>query len=185
MSISTRTGDGGDTRLFSGESVSKTDPRPECYGHMDEASSWLGFAKALVTREDIVPILDHVQQAFFRLGHELATDVAKVDRVPNRIGAEDVRWLDSHVDSLEAALPAPTGFVVPGRSPAHGALHIARTVVRRTERAAVGLRERGLLKNADLVRYLNRLSDLVWLLAEYEVTPEVSISTPTTNSDPH
>ena len=72
----------------------------------------------------------------------------------------------------------------PARS-AHGALHIARTVVRRTERAAVGLQERGLMKNADLVRYLNRLSDLVWLLAEYEVTPEVSISTPAENFDHH
>ncbi len=175
MSIATGKGDEGTTRLFSGEAVPKSDPRPTCYGHMDEASSWLGLAKALVTREEIRPILHEVQEAFFRLGHELATDVAKADRVPNRIGAEDVARLDGHVAALEGVLPPPTGFVVPGVSPAHGALHVARTVVRRTERAAVALKEDGQLANPALLRYLNRLSDVVWLLAEYEVTRDVSL----------
>ena len=176
MSRATGNGDDGTTRLFSGEPVSKTDPRPTCYGHMDEASSWLGLAKALVTRDEIRPILHEIQETFFRLGHELATDLAKVDRVPNRIGSEDVGRLDRHVAALEAVLPAPAGFVVPGVSPAHGALHVARTVVRRTERAAVALQEARLLENPALLRYLNRLSDVVWLLAEYEVTPGASLA---------
>lgn len=175
MSIATRGGDGGNTRLFSGEQVSKTDPRPEAYGHMDEAGSWIGFAKAQVTREEIRPILHRVQEDFFRVGHELATDVAKREQVTSPIGAGDVERLDAHVAALEAILPAPTGFVVPGVSPAHGALHVARAAVRRTERAAVGLRETGLLANEALLQYLNRLSDLLWLLAEYEVTPGVSL----------
>lgn len=175
MSIATGKGDGGTTRLFSGEAVSKTDPRPACYGHMDEAASWVGFAKALVTRAELTPMLHEIQERFFRVGHELATDVAKAERVPNRIGAEDVEWLDGHVAALEEVLPAPTGFVIPGQSPAHGALHVARAVVRRTERAAVGLQEQGMLANPALVRYLNRLSDVLWLAAEYEVTPDVTL----------
>lgn len=176
MSIATGKGDQGSTRLFSGESVSKSDPRPACYGDLDEAGSWLGLAKALATRPEIRPRLHAVQEAFFRLGHELATERGKVDRIRNRIGDEDVAWLDRQVAALEAVLPAPTGFVVPGKSPAHGALHVARTAVRRTERAVVGLHEQGLLANPALLRYLNRLSDMVWLLAEYEVTPAVTLA---------
>lgn len=175
MSIATRKGDDGGTRLFSGERVSKTDPRPATYGDMDEAGSWIGFAKAQVTRPELRPLLHRVQEDFFRLGHELATDVSQAERVPNRIGQGDVQRLDELVAALEAVLPPPTGFVVPGETPAHGALHVARTVVRRTERGAVGMREAGLLRNDALLRYLNRLSDLLWLLAEYEVHPDAAL----------
>ena len=180
MSITTRTGDDGHTRLFSGEQVSKTDPRPACYGDMDEAFSWLGYAKAVVTREELRPVLHTIQETLFRVGHELATDVAQVERIPNRITAADVEWLDGQLATFEAVLPRPTGFVIPGESMANGVLHIARAVVRRTERGAVGLQENQLLTNGELVRYLNRLSDLLWVLANYEAHPEVSLPAPST-----
>jgi cob(I)alamin adenosyltransferase len=167
--IYTRTGDAGTTRLASGAQVSKADPRVEAYGGVDETNAVIGLAR-LSTAADATldPILARIQNDLFDLGADLATPPAKNEAEKPRL-----RILDSQVDRLEAeidALNEPmaplTSFVLPGGSPAAAALHLARTVCRRAERACVALADREAVSTPAL-KYLNRLSDLLFVAARY------------------
>lgn len=171
MRIYTRRGDAGKTSLLFGGRVSKDDPRCEAYGALDEAVSILGLARALTKDRRVRLIVGGLQRELFTVGAELATDASQHERVEARFGVvspEMTAALEVHIDALTAKAPLPREFIVPGGSAASAALDVARTVVRRAERRVVGLRRRGMLPNAEVLRYLNRLSDLLFVLARYE-----------------
>ncbi len=179
MSIVTKTGDQGETGLLYGGRVAKSDARVEAYGTVDEAVAVLGLARALSSHSLVKEAVLDVQKQLFTVAAELAIDVmeyAKFDRHFTRVTTDMVDGLEATIDSVESQVKMPPTFIVPGASPASGALDMARTVVRRAERRASSLQEQGLLENLEIIRYLNRLSDLVYTLARYEnkdADPEV------------
>lgn len=168
--IYTRTGDRGKTRLVTGETVAKTDPRVEAYGAVDELNAVLGLAR-LETAADCVldPILARIQNDLFDLGADLATPEMK-EGSALRIVEPQVKRLEGEIDRLNADLLPLTSFILPGGSRAAAALHLARTVCRRAERRAVALTqappETGAVHGPAL-RYLNRLSDLLFVASRY------------------
>ena len=169
--IYTRTGDKGETRLLFGGRVPKNDPRCEAYGATDEAVSNLGLARALCSDARVRETIAQVQRELFTLGAELATDRSQYETYKQRLPAtspEMTERLEKLMDEMTAEMPPLKGFVLPGGTPGSAALDVARAVVRRAERRAIELQERGLLVNPEIVRYLNRLSDLVFILARYE-----------------
>lgn len=162
--IYTRKGDGGETRLFSGETVSKADLRVDAYGTLDELQAHLGMVRALV---DLAPVRDtifRIQQDLSAACAQLASSPEALSRLSRRIGRDDVARLEEAIDKLVAAYGLPSGFIVPGRSPDSAAAHIARTVCRRGERLVV-LLNRELHGFDDISMYLNRLSDFLFALA--------------------
>jgi cob(I)alamin adenosyltransferase len=170
-SIVTKGGDQGETGLLYGGRVRKTDSRTEAYGTVDEAISALGLARAQVKDRARAATILRVQEELFTVGAELATDRDEYDKLRRHflvITPEHTQRVEAEVDALEAAVPLPDAFVVPGGSVAGGALDLARSVIRRAERRIVALRERGQLANPELLRYVNRLSDLVFMLARAE-----------------
>lgn len=171
MKIYTRTGDDGETRLLFGTRVSKTDPRCEAYGLTDQAVSAMGLARALSRDQHVKDVLLQVQREMFIVGSELATDPSNYQRLREKypvVTPEMVTRLEQVIDELDARMDVPNAFIVPGASPASGALDLARSILRTAERRAVGLKERGLLPNPEVLRYLNRLADLLFMLARYE-----------------
>ncbi|CAN7481904.1 cob(I)yrinic acid a,c-diamide adenosyltransferase [Phenylobacterium sp. LjRoot219] len=168
--IYTRTGDKGRTRLATGESISKTDRRVEAYGAVDETNACLGMAR-LHTGGDAAfdAMLGRIQNELFDLGADLATP-PKPDEAEGaalRILDSQVERLEAEIDALNADLPGLTSFILPGGTPAAAALHLARTVCRRAEREAVRLVESGAPTSPSALRYLNRLSDLLFVAARY------------------
>ncbi|MFI4975563.1 MAG: cob(I)yrinic acid a,c-diamide adenosyltransferase [Caulobacterales bacterium] len=166
--IYTRTGDAGTTRLASGAPVSKADPRVEAYGSVDETNAQIGVARLSTAADRLLdPILARIQNDLFDLGADLATpprpDVATQAL---RIIEGQVTRLESEIDLLNADLAALTSFVLPGGSAAAAALHVARTVCRRAERACVALAS-GEDVNPQALKYLNRLSDLLFVAARW------------------
>lgn len=169
--ITTRKGDRGETSLLFGGRVPKSHPRTEAYGSVDEAVSALGLARALCRTERVRAIVYAVQKDLFVVGAELATDLAYADRLKDeytRVTPAMVERLDEWERSFDAELEIPRQFVIPGDTVAAAALDVARTLVRRAERRAVELRLAGELQNEALLSYLNRLSDLCFILARYE-----------------
>ncbi|MCH7608690.1 MAG: cob(I)yrinic acid a,c-diamide adenosyltransferase [Chloroflexi bacterium] len=170
-SIVTKRGDGGETDLLYGGRVSKTDPRTEAGGALDEAVSALGLARALSGEPLVRTVVDELQRALFTLGAELATDAESHEKLAQHfkaVSAEMTQALEAHIGALEREVDLPPSFIVPGASPASAALDVARSVLRRAERRAVALLERSMLANPEVLRYLNRASDLVFMLARYE-----------------
>jgi cob(I)alamin adenosyltransferase len=167
--IYTRTGDAGETRLASGASVSKADPRVEAYGGVDETNAAIGLAR-LSTATDVTldPILARIQNDLFDLGADLATPPTpdEDDRPRLRIVEGQVARLEAEIDALNAAMAPLTSFVLPGGAPAAAALHVARTVCRRAERSCVALAEREPV-SPEALKYLNRLSDLLFVAARH------------------
>ena len=167
-SITTRTGDNGTTHLFSGERVSKDCPQAHAYGDLDEVVSLLGVARALSPNADTVARLESLQRRLFVVGAELATSREHLARLRERVDEAMLAQLDREREDLEAALPAPGGFILPGGTPAAAHIDLARAVTRRCERKVVGLMEQGVMTNETLLVWLNRLSDYLWLLARAE-----------------
>ena len=171
MSVYTKSGDTGQTRLLFGGRVSKADPRCEAYGATDEAVSAMGLARSLSQDERVKEILLRVQREVFIVGAELATHQEQYEQLQANypvVTAEMVSWLERVIDDLEGKMDRPDAFVVPGASAASSALDFARTVVRSSERRVVALCEQKPLANTEVLRYLNRLSDLLYVLARYE-----------------
>lgn len=167
MRIYTKTGDTGETGLFGGGRVPKDDPRVAAYGQVDELAAALGLALALEPPEFARDELERIQRDLFTLGAELAaTDAAALARaLPGEpIGEADVRALERAIDAREPELEPLTRFILPGGTAKAAALHVARTVCRRAERAVVSLTRTTAVSPAILV-YLNRLSDLLFVLA--------------------
>ncbi len=171
VKIYTRRGDQGETGLFYGDRVSKTDPRCEAYGTIDEAVSALGLARALSQSKRVKDILKQMQRELFTVGGELATDPKEHSKLESHLGvvtAEMVARLEEVMDDLNEEISLPRAFIVPGASPASSALDLARSILRRAERRVVHLKEEGMVRNIEVLRYLNRLADLIFLLARYE-----------------
>jgi cob(I)alamin adenosyltransferase len=165
--IYTKTGDDGTTGLVRGPRRSKADLRVEAYGTVDEANSQIGVARVLT---ESLPKLDtmlaRVQNDLFDVGSDLATPGADAEGERNlRVTAAQTEWLERQIDRFNEALEPLTSFVLPGGTPLAANLHVARTLVRRAERLAVALRDAEPETSPETVRYLNRLSDLLFVLA--------------------
>jgi len=162
--IYTRTGDSGETGLFSGERVRKDASRIEAYGTVDELSSTIGHARSLTEDKEVEEILEKVQRDLFVVGAELATRSRK--RKPRRVEVTDemVKHLERDIDRLDSELSPLSTFILPSGATAATALHVARAVARRAERRAVTLAKKEKL-NPQLLAYLNRLSSMLFVLA--------------------
>jgi cob(I)alamin adenosyltransferase len=162
MKISTGTGDDGTTGLFSGERVPKTHPRVAAIGATDEANSLLGVARASAPQAEVGAMLEALQRQLFKLGADLATvgDYGNIER----IGAPDIRWLEEETDRIAARVPPLKVFVLPGGTGAAAQIHVARAVVRRAEREAILAGD----CSRDVLVYMNRLSDFLFMLALLE-----------------
>ncbi len=159
----TRTGDDGTTSLLGKGRFSKSDARLEALGSVDEASAALGLARALCLAEQTALILTEVQRDLYRLMSELAALPENAARFRS-IDSARVSWLETQTDEISALTQVPQEFILPGETPAGAALALARTIVRRAERCVVALKENGTALNPDLIRYLNRLSSLCFVL---------------------
>jgi len=164
LKIYTRTGDAGDTSLFDGTRVRKSDARVDAYGEVDELNAWLGLVRASNLPPELDEELVHIQRDLFALGARLADPAERIaDRVTKAtLGDDDIDRLERLIDRLEAELPPLRRFILAGGSPAGAALHVARTVCRRAERRMVSLEPR---VDPVLLRYMNRLSDLLFVVA--------------------
>jgi cob(I)alamin adenosyltransferase len=168
--IYTRTGDGGQTRLASGQKVSKASGQVEAYGGVDELNAVIGVARLHTGKSaELDPILARVQNDLFDLGADLATPERRAGAPEAlRIVAAQVERLEREIDALNEGLSPLTSFVLPGGSAAAAALHLARTVCRRAERSAVAFAEKDdAATHAEALRYLNRLSDLLFVAARF------------------
>lgn len=161
------TGDDGTTGLLGGGRIAKDDLRIEAYGTVDEASSALGLAKALTGDDHVREIAEQLQRGLYRLGAELASNPERAVHFVT-MSESDVAELDRLIAELEADAPMPDGFILPGSTPASGAIDLARTITRRAERRCVGLVRQGGLGNEQVRRYLNRLGLLLFVLGRYE-----------------
>jgi cob(I)alamin adenosyltransferase len=168
--IYTRTGDAGTTRLATGQPVSKADARVEAYGAVDETNACVGLARVHLTADpELDAMLARVQNELFDLGADLATP-PKADEAEGaklRILDSQVARLEAEIDSLNDRLPGLKSFILPGGAPAAAALHLARTVCRRAEREAVRLVEAGEPVSGPAMRYLNRLSDFLFVAGRW------------------
>lgn len=160
-------GDDGQTGLLGGGRSPKDDVRLDAYGTIDEASSALGLAKALSSDPRVKEISEELQRGLYKVGAELATNPKQEGKYA-RMSSEDVLRLEVLMSELEAQTPMPEGFILPGSTPASGAFDLARTVVRRAERRAVTLSREGGLHNPEALRWLNRLSLLIFVLARFD-----------------
>ena len=191
--VATTRGDDGTTGLlFGGERIQKDDPRTEAYGTIDEAVAALGLARANLGAKrrigTLPPVLGglgelilRIQRELFVVGAELATNPDAWDRLVDdqtRVSKAMVQDIEAILVEAEAAITMPTEFVVPGETVTSAALELARTILRRAERRAVGLRRSGLVPGDNLIPYLNRLADLLWVLARAAEAAESRRATP-------
>lgn len=170
MSIVTKKGDNGTTRLIYGETVSKGHEQVEAYGGIDELNAFLGQARAVCDHLETKNILEQIQRDSFIIGAELATPVEKVHQLKQHVDEKMTQFLDSHVAEIESMPGILDDWSLPGATVAGAALDVARVVARRAERqiARWGNYEPNL--NPEILRYMNRLSDLLWLLGRrYEI----------------
>lgn len=170
MKIYTRSGDDGRTALFGGGRVSKDDARVSAYGGVDELNAALGWCVARVDDEGIRRQIETVQHDLFALGSDLATPPAREGRkrpVTPVLPVDRVAEMETWMDEADNELPALSAFIVPGGSEGAAALHVARTICRRAERAVVHLSTLEPV-SGEIVTYLNRLSDLLFTFARLE-----------------
>lgn len=169
MKIYTRTGDTGSTALFGGDRVDKYHPRIDAYGTVDETNAYLGLVRSLLKgqpgAERLTVLLARLQEDLFVLGADLATPMETRAVVP-RIDAAQVTQLEQDIDAFEEGVPPLKHFILPGGTSAAGMLHVARTVCRRAERLTVAAADQEML-NTHAAVYLNRLSDLLFVLARW------------------
>jgi cob(I)alamin adenosyltransferase len=191
--VATRKGDDGTTGLlYGGSRIEKDDLRTEAYGTIDEAVAALGLARAQLGLKDRLGVLSvgfgelpdlllRIQRELFVAAAELATNPDAWDRLEDgrtRVSAEMVEGIEGLLRDLEAHITMPKEFVVPGETPTSAALEVARTTLRRAERRAVTLGREGLIPGPYLLPYLNRLADLVWVLARAAEQAEARSATP-------
>jgi cob(I)alamin adenosyltransferase len=167
VKIYTKTGDKGETSLFGGRRVSKDALRIETFGTVDELNSILGACRSLKPRREIEKMFEQIQRDLFALGAELATPEQGRGSRSAQVGAADVARLERHIDTVQARLVPLRKFILPGGSAPAAMIHVARTICRRAERRAVELSRAERLGNFPVI-YLNRLSDLLFVLARWE-----------------
>ena len=169
--VYTKFGDQGDTSLLYGGRVSKNNPHTEAYGITDEAVSAMGLARALSDDARVKELLRDLQRELFTIAAELATDPDKYELFQQHftpVTPEMVDNLERAIDSLEEDVEMPKVFILPGGSPASAAIDLARCVIRTAERRVVALKEVNLLTNDLIITYLNRLGDLLFVVARYQ-----------------
>jgi cob(I)alamin adenosyltransferase len=165
--IYTRTGDEGKTSLGDGSRLPKFHPRVTAYGSIDEANSVIGVANLHVNDDDVHKLLRHIQNDLFDVGADLCRPERQRTDTPSlRVTDEQVTWLENKIDHFNAGLAPLDSFVLPGGSAASAHLHHARTVTRRAERDVVRLASEEPV-NPAVIRYINRLSDLLFVLARF------------------
>jgi cob(I)alamin adenosyltransferase len=169
--IYTRGGDDGTTGLLYGGRVDKSDPRTEAYGTTDEAVAALGMARVFIADSLLADLVLRLQRELFVVGAELATATQNRHKLRpgvTKVTAEMVDALEETIDDYVGRIRMPEEFIVPGESRGSSFLDFARTVIRRAERQTVVMDRAGMLSDREAVRYLNRLADLVFVLARYE-----------------
>lgn len=165
--------DDGETSLLFDRRVSKSDLRCEAYGTIDEAVSALGVTRNFVTKDKVKEVILKVQKELFKVNAELATKPEDYERFASSfmpVTDEMASKLEEIIDELESEIEMPKLFVIPGSNLGSGWLDLSRTITRRAERRVVELRENNEIKNDAILQYLNRLSDLLFILARYEET---------------
>ncbi len=167
MKFSTK-GDTGETSLLGGQRVPKYDPRPETYGVLDEASSALGVARATTKNRKIKDIILSVQKDLLTMGAELSSVPEDIQKLARRIREADIRRLEQIIDELQKDITLKNEFIYPGETQVSAEIDVGRTIIRRAERKAASLKNEGLLRSAEINRYLNRLADMLFVLARYE-----------------
>lgn len=172
MKIYTKTGDKGETSLYGGTRVSKAAARVESYGTLDELNAFIGLAKAEISDEKVLNQLQKIQFDLFTVGSEAATPTDKLilangkNRLDLMISEEEILELEHWMDDLDASLEPLQFFILPSGGKAAASIHVCRTVCRRAERAMVHLNETEEVR-PELIKYLNRLSDYLFILARY------------------
>jgi cob(I)alamin adenosyltransferase len=160
--IYTKLGDGGETHLGDMSRVPKTHPRIEAFGDVDELNAQIGVAcNAAGISEEYRSVLQRIQNDLFDIGADLSVPETEGDRERLRVQHDQVAWLEAHCDAMNSNLAPLKSFVLPGGSPAGAQLHVCRTVCRRAERQVLGVPD----CNPDVLRYLNRLSDLLFIMS--------------------
>jgi cob(I)alamin adenosyltransferase len=166
--VTTRTGDTGYTGLIGRERVPKWDPRPDTFGTLDEATSALGIARAVSNSDEVKALILTLQREIYQVMAELALSPEAYEDSQFKITEQHVVDLEARTDELKQDTEIGNVFIIPGETLPGAAIDLARTVVRRGERLAAHLYHDGMITNAEILRYLNRLSDLLFVLARYE-----------------
>ncbi len=172
--IYTYNGDKGQTNLFLGGTISKSDLRVETYGTVDEVVSSLGFAKTQCKTKEVIDILEILQNSLFIVGAELSANQdsssknEKIDQLINTIESKNIKELEDLIDSISKRIDLGNEFILPGTSSGSSSIDITRTIVRRLERLAVRLNEKIALRNKYILIFINRMSDLLFVLARLE-----------------
>jgi len=161
-------GDGGETSLLGGQRVPKFDPRPDTYGVLDEASSALGVARAMAKDQRIKDIILSVQKDLLTMGAELSSLSEDIPKLGIRIGAGDVQRIEDLIDDLQKNVKLKNEFIYPGETVLSAQIDVGRTIIRRAERNAARLKNDGLVNNTNIHQYLNRLADMLFVLARYD-----------------
>ena len=165
--VTTGTGDTGYTGLLGEQRVPKYDPRPDTFGTVDEATSALGLARAVAQDQRVKDTIYRIQQELYLLMGELATPPENYEKIGLHMTIEHVKRLEQIEEELKREVEIPNKFIIPGDTLDGAALDLARTIIRRAERMAVKLLHDGVIQNIEVIRYLNRLSDLIFILARY------------------
>lgn len=164
IKVYTKTGDNGQTSLIDGSRIKKSDIRIVTYGTIDEANSVLGIARTVIKDEEMKEIILKIQKELFQIGAELASIGTKDYKY--RIDECNIKFLELIIDKYEELTNLPNGFIVPGGNFASSQLDVARTIIRRAERYATLINEKFNM-NANLIKYINRLSDMIYTFARY------------------
>ena len=168
MPITTKKGDRGFTGLLGGRRVPKYHLRPEAYGTLDELNSFLGIARAISKDRKVRKIPFHIQNHLFIIGSELALSGEDRDLLKGKITQREVDWLSRLSTDFEALLKPEPGFIISGETEISSILDVTRAVSRRVERLVAKMKSKRMLQNLKILEYLNRLSDVLYLLARYE-----------------
>jgi cob(I)alamin adenosyltransferase len=161
-------GDRGHTSLIGGQRVPKSGPRPEAYGTLDEAASALGLAKASATKEKTREIITRIQKDLLVLGAELATSPEDRGEFPARITTDHADSLERLIAELQDTVAIKKEFILPGETLSGAAIDLSRAMIRRAERRAVLLFQEKIIANGEVLRFLNRLADLLFVLGRFE-----------------
>ena len=177
--IYTRSGDKGETGLLFGGRVPKNDLRLVACGLVDEANSALGLARAMTKEHSLQKVILEIQRTLFVVGAELATTSkfrTQLEDTFEVVDADMTKWAETTMDRLAEQIDLPGAFIIPGATVSGAAIDLARATLRRAEREVVTLNQENLLDNAELLRYMNRVSDLLFILARYQercLPPEI------------
>ena len=166
MKIATKKGDNGKTHIYPCRIVDKDHIRVESCGDLDELCSFLGMSRSIVKDKNTRKLIESVQRGLFKIGSEIATELKYQDELKDRINAADLDAIEEAIEAMESKYIFEGGsFYLPGEGIASSALDVSRAIARRVERRIVSLNKKGITKNKFILIYMNRLSDLLYLLA--------------------